>query len=129
MYKQGQLFCLTSIWSVQVCGTLFQSPLFIVKYGRPKEAYLTIFSLTWVKWRWESISLCVSITNFVVKFDLLFSAIDEYLLTLKFYMQPKRLSSLLNEDPAVMERRTALAKRLELYRAAQAEIDAVAWSK
>ncbi|KAG6684796.1 hypothetical protein I3842_12G080600 [Carya illinoinensis] len=44
-------------------------------------------------------------------------------------MEPKRLSSLLNEDPAVMERRTALAKRLELYRAAQAEIDAVAWSK
>ncbi|GAV86634.1 LOW QUALITY PROTEIN: Dynamin_M domain-containing protein/GED domain-containing protein, partial [Cephalotus follicularis] len=43
-------------------------------------------------------------------------------------MEPKRLS-LLNEDPAVMERRTALAKRLELYRSAQAEIDAVDWSK
>lgn len=28
-----------------------------------------------------------------------------------------------------MERRTALAKRLELYRGAQAEIDAVAWAK
>lgn len=46
-----------------------------------------------------------------------------------FYLQTKRLSSLLNEDPAIMERRTALAKRLELYRSAQAEIDAVAWSK
>ncbi|OMP02929.1 hypothetical protein COLO4_10713 [Corchorus olitorius] len=44
-------------------------------------------------------------------------------------LEQKRLSSLLNEDPAVMERRTALAKRLELYRSAQAEIDAVAWSK
>ncbi|KAF1872759.1 hypothetical protein Lal_00016596 [Lupinus albus] len=44
-------------------------------------------------------------------------------------MDPKRLSALLNEDPAVMERRTALAKRLELYRSAQDEIDAVAWSK
>jgi len=43
--------------------------------------------------------------------------------------QPKRLSSLLNEDPAIMERRSALAKRLELYRSAQTEIDAVAWSK
>lgn len=41
----------------------------------------------------------------------------------------KRLSSLLNEDPAIMERRSGLAKRLELYRSAQAEIDAVAWSK
>jgi hypothetical protein len=44
-------------------------------------------------------------------------------------LEPKRLSSLLNEDPAIMERRTALAKRLELYRSAQTEIDAVAWSK
>ncbi|KAK8332481.1 hypothetical protein V6Z12_A10G141700 [Gossypium hirsutum] len=32
-------------------------------------------------------------------------------------------------DPAIMERRSALAKRLELYRSAQAEIDTVAWSK
>jgi hypothetical protein len=44
-------------------------------------------------------------------------------------LDPKHLSNLLNEDPAVMERRTGLAKRLELYKAAQAEIDAVAWSK
>ncbi|KAI3990598.1 hypothetical protein MKX01_022898 [Papaver californicum] len=41
----------------------------------------------------------------------------------------KALASLLNEDPAVMEHRTSLAKRLELYRSAQAEIDAVAWAK
>ncbi|KAG6788211.1 hypothetical protein POTOM_004267 [Populus tomentosa] len=44
-------------------------------------------------------------------------------------LEQKQLSSLLNEDPAVMERRAAIAKRLELYRSAQAEIDAVAWSK
>lgn len=44
-------------------------------------------------------------------------------------LEPKQLASLLNEDPAVMARRTALAKRLELYRSAQAEIVAVAWSK
>ncbi len=47
----------------------------------------------------------------------------------KILMQTKRLSSLLNEDQAIMERQTALAKRLELYRSAQGEIDAVAWSK
>ncbi|XP_061357075.1 phragmoplastin DRP1B isoform X1 [Gastrolobium bilobum] len=41
----------------------------------------------------------------------------------------KQLSSLLNEDPAVMQRRTSLAKRLELYRSAQSEIEAVAWDK
>ncbi|XP_050378800.1 dynamin-related protein 5A [Argentina anserina] len=44
-------------------------------------------------------------------------------------LEAKQLSSLLNEDPAVMERRSALAKRLELYRSAQAEMDTVAWSK
>lgn len=43
--------------------------------------------------------------------------------------ESKQLASLLDEDPAVMERRTALAKRLELYRSAQSEIDAVAWAK
>ncbi|XP_071932760.1 dynamin-related protein 5A [Coffea arabica] len=41
----------------------------------------------------------------------------------------KQLGTLLDEDPAIMQRRVSLAKRLELYRAAQAEIDTVAWSK
>ncbi|XP_074558210.1 dynamin-related protein 5A-like isoform X3 [Curcuma longa] len=41
----------------------------------------------------------------------------------------KQLGKLLDEDPAIMERRISLAKRLELYRSAQAEIDAVAWAK
>ncbi|WCJ22417.1 dynamin-like protein [Euphorbia peplus] len=43
--------------------------------------------------------------------------------------ETKQLSNLLNEDPAVMQRRINLGKRLELYRSAQAEIDAVAWAK
>ncbi|KAL6845417.1 hypothetical protein ACP4OV_024912 [Aristida adscensionis] len=43
--------------------------------------------------------------------------------------ETKQLSKLLDEDPAVMERRANLAKRLELYRSAQAEIEAVAWAK
>ncbi|KAL0309348.1 UNVERIFIED_CONTAM: Dynamin-related protein 5A [Sesamum radiatum] len=41
----------------------------------------------------------------------------------------KHLGRLLDEDPAIMQRRASLAKRLELYRAAQAEIDSVAWAK
>ncbi|KAJ8540073.1 hypothetical protein K7X08_026462 [Anisodus acutangulus] len=41
----------------------------------------------------------------------------------------KQLGTLLDEDPEIMKRRLSLAKRLELYRAAQAEIDSVAWSK
>ncbi|GMH21748.1 hypothetical protein Nepgr_023590 [Nepenthes gracilis] len=43
--------------------------------------------------------------------------------------EAKMLGKLLDEDPAIMQRRTNLAKRLELYRNAQADIDAVAWSK
>ncbi|NP_001311837.1 dynamin-related protein 5A [Nicotiana tabacum] len=41
----------------------------------------------------------------------------------------KQLGTLLDEDPAIMQRCISLAKRLELYRAAQAEIDSVAWAK
>ncbi|KAM7476529.1 hypothetical protein LguiB_023772 [Lonicera macranthoides] len=43
--------------------------------------------------------------------------------------EAKQLGTLLDEDPTIMQRRISLAKRLELYRAAQAEIDTVAWSK
>ncbi|KAG6530379.1 dynamin-related protein 5A-like [Zingiber officinale] len=43
--------------------------------------------------------------------------------------EAKQLGKMLDEDPAIMERRSALAKRLELYRNAQDEIDAVAWAK
>uniref|UniRef100_A0A0C9RIS4 TSA: Wollemia nobilis Ref_Wollemi_Transcript_15527_2462 transcribed RNA sequence n=1 Tax=Wollemia nobilis TaxID=56998 RepID=A0A0C9RIS4_9CONI len=41
----------------------------------------------------------------------------------------KQLSTLLDEDPALMERRTACAKRLELYKSARDEIDSVAWAR
>ncbi|KAL5989359.1 hypothetical protein ACLOJK_010249 [Asimina triloba] len=46
-----------------------------------------------------------------------------------FNGQPRQLGKLLDEDPAIMERRNGLSKRLELYRNAQAEIDSVAWAK
>ncbi|XP_006354626.1 dynamin-related protein 1E-like [Solanum tuberosum] len=39
----------------------------------------------------------------------------------------KALSELLDEDPALMERRMQCAKRLELYKKARDEIDSVAW--
>lgn len=41
----------------------------------------------------------------------------------------KQLAALLDEDPALMERREACAKRLELYKSARDEIDAVAWAR
>lgn len=51
VYEQEQQFCLTSIWSVQLCETPFPNQLFIVKYGRLNEACLTISSPSWVQWR------------------------------------------------------------------------------
>ncbi|KAI3511274.1 hypothetical protein L1887_18423 [Cichorium endivia] len=49
-----------------------------------------------------------------------------------FYVQigrreGKELGDLLDEDPSLMSKRQELAKRLELYKAARDEIDAVAW--
>ncbi|KAM7471989.1 hypothetical protein LguiA_010172 [Lonicera macranthoides] len=41
----------------------------------------------------------------------------------------KQLSELLDEDPALMERRVQCAKRLELYKAARDEVDSVAWAR
>ncbi|KAI3743881.1 hypothetical protein L1987_56948 [Smallanthus sonchifolius] len=39
----------------------------------------------------------------------------------------KQLGELLDEDPSLMSKRQEIAKRLELYKAARDEIDAVAW--
>ncbi|XP_057800261.1 phragmoplastin DRP1E-like [Salvia miltiorrhiza] len=39
----------------------------------------------------------------------------------------KQLAELLDEDPALMERRLQCAKRLELYKKARDEVDSVAW--
>ncbi|XP_065864914.1 phragmoplastin DRP1E [Euphorbia lathyris] len=41
--------------------------------------------------------------------------------------EAKQLAQLLDEDPALMERRQQCAKRLELYKSARDEIDSVAW--
>ncbi|XAR63309.1 hypothetical protein NMG60_11023202 [Bertholletia excelsa] len=43
--------------------------------------------------------------------------------------EAKQLAQLLDEDPALMERRQQCAKRLELYKAARDEIDSVLWVK
>lgn len=42
-------------------------------------------------------------------------------------LQKERLGAMLDEDPQLMERRTTIAKRLELYKSARDEIDSVAW--
>ncbi|XP_068649950.1 phragmoplastin DRP1E-like [Aristolochia californica] len=43
--------------------------------------------------------------------------------------EAKQLSLLLDEDPALMERRLQCAKRLELYKSARDEIEAVSWAR
>ncbi|KAG8391444.1 hypothetical protein BUALT_Bualt01G0188400 [Buddleja alternifolia] len=51
-----------------------------------------------------------------------------------FYMQigrkeGKQLGELLDEDPALMERRQQCAQRLELYKKARDEVDSVSWAR
>ncbi|RVW34540.1 Dynamin-related protein 1C [Vitis vinifera] len=41
--------------------------------------------------------------------------------------EKEQLGSMLDEDPALMEKRQAIAKRLELYKSARDEIDSVSW--
>ncbi|KAK8549586.1 hypothetical protein V6N13_073374 [Hibiscus sabdariffa] len=43
-------------------------------------------------------------------------------------MEGKQLAKLLDEDPALMERRQQCVKRLELYKSARDEIDSVSWA-
>ncbi|XP_031397619.1 dynamin-related protein 1E [Punica granatum] len=43
--------------------------------------------------------------------------------------EAKQLGQLLDEDPALMERRQQCAKRLELYKSARDEIDSVSWAR
>lgn len=45
-----------------------------------------------------------------------------------FVPQAMQLAQLLDEDPVLMERRQKCAKRLELYKSARDEIDAVLWA-
>lgn len=45
------------------------------------------------------------------------------------HLQGKQFSQMLDEDPALMERREQCAKRLELYKAARDEIDSVSWAR
>ncbi|KAM0939588.1 putative dynamin stalk domain, GTPase effector domain, Dynamin superfamily [Dioscorea sansibarensis] len=77
--------------------------------------------------------VCASMRNSIPK-SIVYCQVREAKRTLldHFFAElgkKEQLASMLDEDPAVMERRAALAKRLELYRSAQAEIDAVAWAK
>ncbi|XP_061351246.1 phragmoplastin DRP1C-like isoform X2 [Gastrolobium bilobum] len=41
--------------------------------------------------------------------------------------EKEKLGAMLDEDPALMEKRTQIAKRLELYKQARDDIDSVAW--
>uniref|UniRef100_A0A7N0U3A6 Uncharacterized protein n=1 Tax=Kalanchoe fedtschenkoi TaxID=63787 RepID=A0A7N0U3A6_KALFE len=80
-------------------------------------------------------SVCATLRNSIPK-SIVYSQVreakrsllDQYLLNLG-RMAPQCVSTLLSEDPAVMELRSSLGKRLELYKSAQAAIEAVSWSR
>ncbi|KAI4369831.1 hypothetical protein MLD38_018234 [Melastoma candidum] len=79
--------------------------------------------------------VCVTLRNSIPK-SIVYCQVREAKRSLLDYVfadlggkEARQLSKMLDEDPTVMQRRTNLTKRLELYRSAQAEIDAVSWSK
>ncbi|KAL5572115.1 hypothetical protein UlMin_021712 [Ulmus minor] len=79
--------------------------------------------------------VCASLRNSIPK-SIVYCQVREAKRSLLDYFfadlgrkETRQLASLLDEDPAIMQRRASLAKRLELYRSAQVEIDAVAWAK
>ncbi|RWW22051.1 hypothetical protein GW17_00013770 [Ensete ventricosum] len=55
------------------------------------------------------------------------SNVSAYVGMLLLLLQKKQLSAMLDEDPSLMEKRNAIAKRLELYKHARGEIDSVGW--
>nr|GEW25261.1 dynamin-related protein 5A [Tanacetum cinerariifolium] len=56
------------------------------------------------------------------------SLLDHFFTTLGA-KEGRQLGKLLDEDPTIAQRRQNIVKRLELYQAAQFEIDAVVWAK
>ncbi|KAK4794407.1 hypothetical protein SAY86_012401 [Trapa natans] len=101
-------------------------------YDRYNDAYLRRVGSTVLSY---INMVCATLRNSIPK-SIVYCQVREakrslldYFFTEMGRKETKQLSSLLDEDPAVMQRRTSLAKRLELYRSAQAEIEAVAWAK
>ncbi|KAE8708197.1 Dynamin-related protein 1B [Hibiscus syriacus] len=73
-------------------------------------------------------AVCAGLRHSIPKSIVKSGKLKEACLTFTTLNWQNRLSALLNEDPAIMEQCSALAKRLELYKSAQEEIDMVAWS-
>ncbi|KAG2258693.1 hypothetical protein Bca52824_077987 [Brassica carinata] len=74
---------------------------------------------------YSQISKRGKIKDYILKIKCLKSVSDSKLYML--WLQGKQLGLLLDEDPALMGRRVECAQRLELYKKARDEIDAVAW--
>ncbi|KAL3615717.1 Phragmoplastin drp1a [Castilleja foliolosa] len=79
--------------------------------------------------------VCASLRNSIPK-SIVYCQVREAKRSLLDYFftelgkkEGRHLGKLLDEDPAIMQRRLSIAKRLELYRSAQSEIDSVAWAK
>ncbi|RZS20228.1 hypothetical protein BHM03_00052716, partial [Ensete ventricosum] len=77
----------------------------------------------------EYLAKLLSQVHFVLK-DLVRKSIGETEPDTAFppcELQRKQLGAMLDEDPTLMEKRDAIAKRLQLYTSARDEIDSVAW--
>ncbi|CAA6661120.1 unnamed protein product [Spirodela intermedia] len=103
-------------------------PQDVEKGGNPTHSIFDRYNDTYLRRIGSTVLSYVNMVCATLRDSIPKSLLDHFFAELG-KKETKQLSALLDEDPAIMERRISLAKRLELYRSAQADIDAVAWSK
>lgn len=108
-----------------VCASLRNSIPKSVVYCQVREAKRSLLDYFFAELGKREVRIFPSLPSRFLHFRIIQVIFNTFMLC----FQAKQMSAMLDEDPAVMQRRTNLAKRLELYRSAQAEIDAVAWAK
>lgn len=127
---QVQMFLHTWAWCVSCYGTHCPKQLYIVKFVRQKDLSSTTSTSRLGNERYHKVT---KPSNMPSGGDLLqFDCKKEYVTMLWLVLpdvQGKQLTQMLDEDPALMERRSMVSKRLELYKSARDEIDSVAWLK
>lgn len=112
-----------------VVGTLRNSIPKSVVYCQVREAKRSLLDHFFTDLGKKEVIPSNAFTSLTSIEKIVFSYLPVETCILFLFLQAKQLGNLLDEDPAIMQRRISLAKRLELYRSAQAEIDAVAWAK
>ncbi|KAF7808603.1 dynamin-related protein 1C [Senna tora] len=113
-----------SAYIQMVLETLRNSIPKAVVYCQVREARRSLLNYFYVQIGKKE---AVSTGTCVGRIESLLWKIQHKLTWLVSFAKRQQLSAILDEDPALMERRAQIAKRLELYKQARDDIDSVAW--